>query len=186
VGINDEFVLLYVGRVCKQKGTDLLVNAYTKLRAEGRKVRLVVAGPIGQFGHEGSNDITAMLKANDGIYLGPVEEAILPSVYNMADVFVLPTRDNEMFGMAAIEAQACGRPVVCSNHGGLPEVVAKTSGLLFRSGDIEDLTKQLRLLMDDAGLRQRFSDAAVPNARRFAWETITEELNGVYQVRHRN
>jgi glycosyltransferase involved in cell wall biosynthesis len=183
---SDEFVLLYVGRVCRQKGTDLLVDAYATLRAEGRKVRLVVAGPIGQFGHEGSDAITAKLQANNGLYLGPVEESILPSVYNMTDVFVLPTRVNEMFGMAAIEAQACGRPVVCSNHGGLPEVINRSSGLLFRSGDLEDLTQQLRTLMDNATMRQQFSRAAVENARRFAWETITEELGEVYrsELRH--
>ncbi|MCX6605382.1 MAG: glycosyltransferase family 4 protein [Acidobacteria bacterium] len=186
LGIGDEFVLVYVGRVCQQKGTDLLVDAYAKLRAEGRKIRLVIAGPIGQFGHEGSDEITNKLKANEGLYLGPVDEAVLPSVYNMADVFVLPTRDNEMFGMAAIEAQACGRPVVCSNHGGLPEVVDRSSGLLFRSGDREDLTQQLRVLMDNSSMRQQFSEAAVTNARRFAWESITKELGDVYRAEPRH
>ena len=180
VGLTNEFVLLYVGRVCEQKGTDLLVDAYARLRAEGRRIRLVVAGPIGQFGHEGSDAITAKLQEHDGIYLGPVDEAILPSVYNMADVFVLPTRNNEMFGMAAIEAQACGRPVVCSNHGGLPEVVDPASGLFFRSGDVDDLAHQIRTLMDDPALQKRFSLAAVANARRFAWETITSDLDQVY------
>lgn len=180
VGLSDEFVLLYVGRVCEQKGTDLLVDAYAQLRAEGRKVRLVVAGPVGQFGHGGSNPITERLKQEQGIYLGPVDEEILPSVYNMADVFVLPTRTNEMFGMAAIEAQACGRPVVCSNHGGLPEVVDSSSGLLFKSGDVQDLTRQLRTLMDDGQRRKSFSIAARANAKRFAWETITSDLQQVY------
>jgi glycosyltransferase involved in cell wall biosynthesis len=99
----------------------------------------------------------------------------------MADVFVMPTRVNEMFGMAAIEAQACGIPVVCSNHGGLPEVIDSSSGLLFRVGDAEDLAQQLRSLMGDAGLRRRCSDGAVVNAKRFAWESITNELNQVYQ-----
>lgn len=186
LGIGDEFVLVYVGRVCQQKGTDLLVDAYAKMRAEGRKIRLVIAGPIGQFGHEGSDEITNKLKANEGLYLGPVDEAVLPSVYNMADVFVLPTRDNEMFGMAAIEAQACGRPVVCSNHGGLPEVVDRSSGLLFRSGDLDDLTQQLRVLMDNSSMRQQFSEAAVTNARRFAWESITKELGDVYRAEPRH
>jgi len=180
LGITDEFVLLYVGRVCEQKGTDLLVDAYAQLRSEGRRIRLVVAGPIGQFGHEGSDAITSKLQQNDGIYLGPVDEAILPSVYNMADVFVLPTRNSEMFGMAAIEAQACGRPVVCSNHGGLPEVVNTSSALLFRTGDLLDLSQQLRTLMDDPALRLRFSAAAVTNAQRFAWETITSDLQKIY------
>ena len=180
IGLTDEFVLLYVGRVCEQKGTDLLIDAYAQLRAEGRRIRLVVAGPIGQFGQQGSNPITERLAQLQGIYLGPVDEAILPSVYNMADIFVLPTRTNEMFGMAAIEAQACGRPVVCSNQGGLPEVVDRTSGLLFQPGDGNDLASQLRTLMDNAEMRRSFSAAAVTNAKRFAWETITSDLQQVY------
>jgi glycosyltransferase involved in cell wall biosynthesis len=176
----DEFVILYVGRVCRQKGTDLLVEAYARLRAEGRKVRMVVAGPIGQFGHEGSDEITRALGMQQGLYLGPVDEAILPSIYNIADAFVLPTRSHEMFGMAAIEAQACGRPVICSDHGGLPEVVLASSGLLFRPGDVDGLAQLLRTLMDNPDMRRRFSEAAVVNARRFAWETITAQLNEVY------
>lgn len=180
MGLKDEFVVLYVGRVCRQKGTDLLMEACTRLRAEGRNIRLVVAGPLGQFGQEGDNGFTSLLEQHQVNYLGPVEEAALPSVYNMADVFVMPTRAHEMFGMAAIEAQACGKPVICSNHGGLPEVISPQSGLLFRAGDSEDLAQKLRGLMDDAGLRRRFSDAAQNNARRFAWEAITDELYQVY------
>ncbi len=179
-GLTDEFVLLYVGRVCRQKGTDLLVEAYGKLLAEGRNVRLVVAGPIGQFGHEGSDEITERLRELKGIYLGAVAEEALPSIFNMADVFVLPTRVNEMFGMVAIEAQACGRPVVSSDNGGLPEVIGQSSGLLFRSGDVEHLTAQLRTLMDNGEMRRKFEEAAVANARRFAWESVTAQLGQMY------
>jgi glycosyltransferase involved in cell wall biosynthesis len=180
VGLNGNFVVLYVGRVCQQKGTDLLIESCRRLRAEGRNLRLVIAGPIGQFGREGANEFTRMAAQQDGIYLGPVEEAVLPSVYNMADVFVLPTRAHEMFGMAAIEAQACGKPVVCSDHGGLPEVIS-SSGLLFRCGDPADLAQKLRTCMDDASLRQRFSEAAMGNAKRFSWESIAARLQGLYQ-----
>jgi glycosyltransferase involved in cell wall biosynthesis len=177
----DEFVMLYVGRVCLQKGTDLLVEAYSRMRAEDRKVRLFIAGPIGQFGQDGSDEITKKLHEAEGTYLGPVQEAILPSIYNMADVFVLPTRVDEMFGMAAIEAQACGKPVVCSNHGGLPEVIERSSGLLFRSGDANDLYRQLSQIAADVSLRQRFSEAAVANANRFSWESIVADLQVVYE-----
>lgn len=181
IGLNKEFVVLYVGRVCEQKGTDLLMEACTRLRGEGRNLRLVVAGPIGQFGHDGDYGFQSLLEKHQVIYLGAVDEALLPSVYNMADVFVMPTRVNEMFGMAAIEAQACGKPVVCSNHGGLPEVISESSGMLFRVGDSEDLAQKLRTLMDDAGLRRSFSEAAEGNAKKFAWESIAEELDQIYQ-----
>jgi glycosyltransferase involved in cell wall biosynthesis len=177
-----ESVLLYVGRVCEQKGSDLLLQAYSTLRASRSSVRLVVAGPIGQFGHStGAAEFAKKLQQQNGLYLGPVEEEILPSVYNIADVFVLPTRTSEMFGMAAIEAQACGRPVVCSDDGGLPEVVSSRSGLLFPSGNLAALTAQLASLLDSPEQRVRFQDEAVRNARRFSWQTVTAQLQQVYE-----
>jgi len=181
LGLNGDFVLTYVGRVCRQKGTDLLIDAYARLRSEGRKIRLVVAGPIGQFGHEGGNELTQSLQRHGGVYLGPVDEVTLPRVYNMCDVFVMATRAYEMFGMSALEAQACGKPVVCSDNGGLPEVISRDSGMLFRAGDSGDLADRLRTMMDNAELRSRFSAAAVHNALRFSWETIAADLNTAYE-----
>ena len=184
IGIEpDEFVALYVGRVCYQKGTDLLIEACRQLREEGRKLRLVVAGPVGQFGSEGGGELTKRLQETGGIYLGPVEESQLRAVYNLCDVFVMPTLAYEMFGMAAIEAQACGKAVICSNNGGLPEVIPADSGMLFQMGEVAGLTANLRSLMDSRKLHQRLTSAAVPNARRFAWETIATDLEEVYSAR---
>ena len=70
------------------------------------------------------SDLTRRISEVGGIYLGPVQEKDLAATYNLCDVFVMPTRSIEMFGMAALEAQACGKPVVCSQHGGLPEVIS--------------------------------------------------------------
>ena len=180
-GLNGDFTLLFVGRVCLQKGTDLLIEACRRLRAEKRNVRVVVAGPASQFGTAGGNDLTGRLQHIGGLYLGAVDESLLPSVYNMCDAFVLPTRAYEMFGMAAIEAQACGKPVVCSNHGGLPEVIRPDSGLLFDTGDAAGLTHRLRQLMDTPNLLRSLSQAAVRNAQRFAWENIVDQLNCLYR-----
>ena len=82
--------------------------------------------------------------------------------------------------MAAIEAQACGKAVVCSNNGGLPEVITEQSGRLFPMGDVDALTDRLRELHDDRALHTRLTAQAVNNARRFAWETITSDLDSVY------
>jgi glycosyltransferase involved in cell wall biosynthesis len=181
LGLKDEFVVLYVGRVCRQKGTDLLMDACARLRTEERNIRLVIAGPLGQFGRADDDGFVDLFDKQHVLYLGPVDEDVLPSVYNMADVFVMPTRAHEMFGMAAIEAQACGKPVVCSNQGGLPEVISSSSGLLFQPGDSADLMEKLRAMADDEAMRRRFSEAARDNAKRFSWEAIAHELNHVYQ-----
>ena len=180
-GPNGEFLILYVGRVCRQKGTDLLIDACWRLISEGRNIRLVVAGPADQFGSVGGGDLTRRIAEIGGLYLGAVDERLLPSVYNMCDVFVMPTRAYEMFGMAAIEAQACGKPVVCSNNGGLPEVISTESGLLFDAGDTASLAKRLRQLMDDPALHARLSQSAVHNARRFAWDSIATRLDNLYR-----
>ena len=88
---DDEFVALYVGRVCQQKGTDLLIEAVRRLRTEGRRIRLVVAGPSGQFGTDGGDNLTHRIVETGGVYLGPVEESSLRAVYNLCDVFVMAT-----------------------------------------------------------------------------------------------
>ena len=67
------------------------------------------------------------------LYLRAIEESQLNAIYNLADVFVMPTRACEMFGMAAVEAQACGRPVVSRDAGGLKEVLLSNRGGVSRS-----------------------------------------------------
>ena len=72
-----------------------------------------------------------------------------------------------MFGMAALEAQACGKPVICSNQGGLPEVVSPKSGLFFPVGDAEKLADSLRKLLLDENLYNSKAEASRLNALAF-------------------
>jgi glycosyltransferase involved in cell wall biosynthesis len=179
---DDERVVLYVGRVCEQKGSDVLIQAFERLQARVKNVRLVVAGPHDRFGNEGESDLTRRIRDIGGLYLGAIDESLLPSTYNMADVFVMPTRRLEMFGMAALEAQACGKPVVASDHGGLPEVVSPQSGLLFPVGDVAALTECLARLLEDRDLRRTKAVAARHHALRFGWNNIAADLDAIYQA----
>jgi glycosyltransferase involved in cell wall biosynthesis len=86
-----------------------------------------------------------------------------------------------MFGMAALEAQACGKPVVCSQHGGLPEVISPKSGLFFPVGDAEGLAECLWQLLQDAELYRSKAEAARSNALRFAWPRIVNDLENIYR-----
>jgi glycosyltransferase involved in cell wall biosynthesis len=176
LGIEKERVILYVGRVCQQKGTDILLDAFEHLKQRAANVSLVVAGPAKQFGNTSHTELTRRISEVGGLYLGPVHEKDLAATYNLCDVFVMPTRSVEMFGMAALEAQACGKPVVCSNHGGLPEVVSPRSGLFFPVGSAESLAKSLGELLEDANLYKSKTEASRPNALRFSWSRIVEQL----------
>lgn len=175
--------LLYVGRVCEQKGSDLLLEAFAALRERRPDVHLVVAGPIGQFDQRGDPEGWHPRLVRAGArYLGPVEEAELAAVYNAADVFVMPTRRWEMFGMAAVEAQACGVPVVASDGGGLRETVPHGCGLRFEPGSAAALAEAAGSLLADEGLRCRLGDEARRQAARFGWGEIARRAEAIYQT----
>jgi glycosyltransferase involved in cell wall biosynthesis len=178
-------VVLYLGRICQQKGTDTLLAAHERVSAQRPDVNLVLAGPVDQFSAEQDSSRTgpweARMAAAGARYLGRVPDERLRGLYNAADVFVMPTATLEMFGMAAVEAQACGTPVVASDHGGLPETVPSDhGGIRFPVGDADALAaailSQLDQVESDASLTARVRE----NALRFSWSVIVTELDSLY------
>ena len=184
LGINTEkHVILYLGRVCWQKGSDVLLDASRRLSAKRHDIQLVVAGPIGQFGNDSRSAFWAeRIREVGGSYLGAVSERRVAAVLNMADVFVMPTRELEMFGMAAVEAQACGKPVVASDHGGLRETVPEACGGRFPTGDSEALASKIEELVDHADVYRRCSANALANAAKYSWEQICTALDSLYRM----
>jgi glycosyltransferase involved in cell wall biosynthesis len=174
-------VVLYVGRVCAQKGTQVLLDAFRRISRRRSDVQLVVAGPIEQFASRASPAAwQARIADVGGRYLGAVAEDRLARVYNMADLYVLPTVRFEMFGMAAVEAQACGVPVIASDHGGLRETVPSSSGGRFPVGDDAALAERIVQLIDDQALRRSCAANAALHARRYAWPVICDTLDPIY------
>jgi glycosyltransferase involved in cell wall biosynthesis len=180
LGIGDRPLLLYVGRICRQKGFDVLLKAYSLIRSEWPRAALVAVGPPGRFGRSGLSPLIEELKRAGGTYVPPVDDALLPGLYSAGDVFIMPTRDLEMFGMAAVEAQACGCPVVASDHGGLVETVPHTSGLRFKVGDARDLASKVVTLLSGDQQRRELSEGALRNARQYEWAAIARRSMEVY------
>jgi glycosyltransferase involved in cell wall biosynthesis len=179
----DQKVMLYVGRVCEQKGSDVLLQTARILRERRRDVRLVVAGPIGQFGLKDDPDRWVQrIEEVGGLYLGAVEESRLNAIYNLADVFVMPTRVHEMFGMAAVEAQACGKPVVSSDSGGLKEVVPSSCGARFPVGDSARMADEIERLVDDPHRYAACAASALANAATYDWARICDACDELYRT----
>jgi D-inositol-3-phosphate glycosyltransferase len=144
LGLDDRPVLLWVGRIAPIKGLDTLLDTVARLREAGRDMRLLVVGGEADEptnGHETSlrRRIAALGLGESVRFVGPQPQSVLPLYYAAADVTVLPSY-YESFGMVALEAMACGSPVIASRVGGLVTTVRDgVTGFLVPDGDVEAL-----------------------------------------------
>ncbi len=171
LGIEDEFLVCYVGRLDPIKGLPVLLEAFESLLRVNRRTRLAIIGP--DFGMKQSL-IHQAVRLNIRQYVFFLEEVTpeeLVSTYRAADVLVIPSYF-EVFGMAALEAIACGTPVVASNVGGLPEIVQEgVSGHLVPPGDPEAIASKLLTLARNPG-KKSFRIGTARIAEMFDIKTV--------------
>jgi D-inositol-3-phosphate glycosyltransferase len=147
-------------------------------------VRLVVVGgPSGAgLDHpEALADLALRLGVADRVsFLPPVAQTQVADWYAAADVVCVPSH-SESFGLVALEAQACGTPVVAAAVGGLTTaVVDGVTGLLVNGHRPADYTRALRTLLDDAALRGAMGAKATVHASGFSWAATAESLLATY------
>lgn len=181
-------LLLFVGRIQPLKAPDVLLAAAAELLAAhpSRRSRLriaVLGGPSGS-GLERPEELQK-LAAQLGIadlvsFHPPVSRPVLADWYRAADLVAVPSY-NESFGLVAIEAQACGTPVVAAKVGGLRTAVAHgVSGLLVDGHDPADWARTIGGLLDDEPRRHRMRSGAAAQARRFSWDATVRATLDVY------
>lgn len=174
----DEQVVAFVGRIQPLKAPDLLVRAAERL--PGVRV-LIVGGPSGSGLDEPTalQDLAVDLGIADRVtFLPPQTRERLAQVYRAADIVAVPSY-SESFGLVAIEAQACGTPVVAAAVGGLPVAVAdQRTGLLVPTHRTEDWADAIGELLVRKGAG--FSRAAVEHAAGFSWSSTADSLLSSY------
>jgi len=183
---QDGQVLLFVGRIQPLKAPDVLLRAAADLLARRPELRrrlvvAVVGGPSGSG--LGKPRALQELAQQLGIqaqvrFVPPVDRARLALWYRAADLVTVPSY-SESFGLVAIEAQACGTPVVGAAVGGLPYAIGD-GGLLIDGHRTTDWSAGLAGLLDDPARRDLLSRKAVEHASRFSWERTTDQLLEVY------
>lgn len=181
--------LLFVGRIEPLKGVDTLIKAIALMQAKQVYVCLVVIGGDVDSDIDSQNDEMERLKAmreEAGLrdlvtFLGKRSQDTLPYYYSAAEAVVVPSH-YESFGMVALEAMACGTPVVASQVGGLAFLVRDgVTGYTVPVDEPQALADRLTLLMQDETLRRKMGRQALQEARQYAWENIAARIIELYQ-----
>jgi D-inositol-3-phosphate glycosyltransferase len=176
-------VLLFVGRIQPLKGPDVAVRA---LAALGRRdaLLLVVGGASGRDGDEALADLRRLateLGVIDQVrFVAPQPHHILSTYYRAADVVLVPSR-SESFGLVALEAMACGIPVVASAVGGLQSLVDHgETGFLVADRDPHEFARYVREIIDHPGHAHALGVRAAQQAKWYTWGFAAARLRRVY------
>ncbi len=173
-------LLLFVGRLDPIKGLDLLMQSVARLRTPARL--LVVGGsPDGDPEIARLSAVAAELGIGERVsFPGAVGQDELVTYYRAADALAVTSR-YESFGLAAVEALACGTPVVASQAGGLPSIIRDgENGLLVRWRSPEAFAERLDELLGDADLRGHMASRARASVERFDWRSIGNDVRLMY------
>jgi D-inositol-3-phosphate glycosyltransferase len=191
-----EKVILYVGRFDRRKGIETLVRATSELRSQleqgeeinPKNLKLLIVGGSDPQEADGAERqrieqiVTDLDLSANTEFIGMVGHDRLPLYYTAADVCVIPSH-YEPFGLVAIEAMACGTPVVASAVGGLKfTVISEETGLLVPPHDPSGFACAIgRILTDDLWARKIRKQAAVRVQQNFSWTGVAIQLSDLYR-----
>ena len=183
LGLEDRPLLLFVGRIQPLKGVDVALRALSALE-DPRSTLVVVGGPSGPSGASESERLHSLvveLGLRDRVvFLPPQPHDSLADFYRAADVCVVPSR-SESFGLVALEAAACGTPVVAAAVGGLRSLVDDgVTGFLVDGHDDADYAARLSVLLDDRELAREMGETAVARSGRYSWSITAARLRRLY------
>ena len=184
-GFGVEPTIGFVGRLQPFKGTDVAVQALSRLRRMVPDARLVIVGGDSPRTSRGERMRLRLNARRLGVahrlrFLEPVPHGELPQLYRAADVVVVPSA-SESFGLVALEAAACGTPVVATAVGGLRLTVRDgETGYLVGSRDPSAFAAALSRVLADPSARKRLGASAVRLARRFPWSSTTDGILEAY------
>jgi D-inositol-3-phosphate glycosyltransferase len=186
-------MVLFVGRIEPLKGLAVLIEAIALMQQDAdfkeNPFCLVIIGGNTEENHPDDDNLEmSRLKeltekynlSNFVTFLGKKSQDSLPYYYSAAEAVVVPSQ-YESFGMVALEAMACGTPVVASQIGGLAYLVQDgVTGFTVPVDEPDELARKLASILQDSSLHQRLSSQAVKVAQDYAWEKIAQKLLVVY------
>jgi glycosyltransferase involved in cell wall biosynthesis len=172
-GHPEDFLLLYAGRIAKEKGVERLRDPLAEL--PGARLALVGGGPE-------MEQVRDFYAGTEAVFTGFLDGDELVSAFASADALVFPST-NETFGLVALEAMACGLPVIAPLAGGLVDILRDgENALVYDSDDPRALAERVRQLQADPALRVRLGAGALAHARGRSWQATMDQLIDYYRL----
>ncbi len=159
--------ILFLGSLQPRKNLGVLLNAWREIRREYPGLWLVIGGDSGSV----FKNIT-LAESEHVHYLGYVPDQDLPGLYAGARLFVLPSLD-EGFGIPALEAMACGTPVIVSDGGALPDVVG-SAALIFKNSDVDSLSLRIRQCLQNVDLSCLLIAKGLEQIKKYPWQASAD------------
>ena len=193
LGLLEKKFILFVGRIDAIKGIDVLIRAVHHLTCKpsrsNQELGLIIVGGEKDADPQMENQemqrlrkMVAQMKLQERVaFWGSQRQDLLPYFYSAAEALVLPSR-YESFGMVAVEAMACGTPVIASRVGGLQYTIEDgRTGFLIPEGDWRLLAERICEVIENPPLREKLVAAAKEKVKQFSWPTITKKVLSLYE-----
>jgi D-inositol-3-phosphate glycosyltransferase len=177
-------LMVFVGRLQPLKGAELAVQALAELHRPDVTL-LIVGGPSGRGGEAELTRLRELIVAR-GLqgqvrFVSPQPHYLLSTFYRAADVVLVPSR-SESFGLVALEASACGTPVIASSVGGLQSLIDDgITGWLISNRDPHEYADRLRTLFSNPDLARAMGVAAATRARQYAWSATANRVKVAFE-----
>lgn len=182
VGLNDkDFVIVFSGRLTKEKGIMELIHAISILRdIPNWKLLIVGASAYGKDKHP-TPFIEEVIKATESIkdkivFTGFVDYKEIPSYLKMADIAVVPSMWEEPFGLTVVEAMAAGLPLITTRSGGIPEICEEVATIVERNNVVDNLASAILDLYQHPERRKQMAEASLERSRLFDKETYAKNF----------
>ncbi len=177
-GVPDyEYVVSFIGKFTRFKGIDVLLKAAKIYEARFDSIGTLIVGH-GELVNELKN-LRDELGLQGVHFLGQQEQMIVSDIYNIADVSTVPSRQ-EPFGLVAVEALACGTPVVATNEGGLPDFINEKVGALVDVDAPEQLADQIIAAIESNAKEQKGAYCERYAKNNFSWASNVNRLEEIY------
>lgn len=184
IGITRPFVL-YTGGADERKNLPRLIQAFAALPATLRdRHQLLLAGRIHSAPDLTKHAVKVGLNPDRLCFTGYVTDEELVKLYNLCKLFIFPSW-HEGFGLPALEAMACGAPVIGANTSSLPEVIGLDDAL-FDPRDVESIKDKLSQALDDTTFRDTLRKHGLKQAKKFSWNESAKRAISKFELLHKN